>query len=486
MANAPYLTAPVPSTKLPPGIPYIIGNEAAERFSFYGMKAILVVFMTKYLLDAQGHPAHFSEDDAKYYYHLFVASAYFFPVFGAIIADVWLGKYRTIISLSLVYCLGHLALAIDDTRVGLFTGLALIAVGSGGIKPCVSAHVGDQFGKSNVHLQGQIFGWFYLAINLGAFLSTIATPRLLEVFPQSLAGMLHVTSPEMHERILRIGPHVAFGLPGLLMLIATWVFWHGRSKFVHIPPRGWQDVSRALTGEGGKALLRLIPVYVFVAVFWSLYDQTGSSWVLQAKKMNRYFLGFEVLSSQIQAINPILILILIPFFTYVGYPLINRVFPLTPLRKVSLGLFLMVAGFSIVSFAQNRIDDTWNAVEAPASEIVDEKLPSIGWQIAAYVVITSAEVMVSVTCLEFSYTQAPREMKSFVMSINLLSVSAGNAFTMLVNWFIQNPDGSSKLEGAAYFWFFTAVMLGAAVLFVVVAWFYREKSYIQEEQPVPA
>ncbi len=288
----------------------------------------------------------------------------------------------------------------------------------------------------------------------------------------------------MHDRILKIGPHVAFGLPGLLMLIATWVFWHGRSKFVHIPPRGWQDVARSVSGEGGMALLKLIPVYVFVAVFWSLYDQTGSSWVLQAEKMNRHFLGVDVLSSEIQAINPILILILIPFFTYVGYPLINRVFPLTPLRKVSLGLFLMVTGFSIVSAAQNRIDNSWNAVEL--STVMDEKLPSIGWQLVAYVVITSAEVMVSVTCLEFSYTQAPREMKSFVMSIYLLSVSAGNLFTMLVNGFIQNPDGTSKLEGAAYFWFFTVVMFAAAVLFVGVAWLYREKSYIQEEQPPPA
>ncbi len=158
MPNALYLTAPVPSTANPiSGIPYIIGNEAAERFSFYGMRAILVDFMTKFLLDSQGDPAHLSEDNAKYYYHLFVASAYFFPVFGAILADVWLGKYRTIVSLSLVYCLGHLALAIDDTKVGLFTGLALIAVGSGGIKPCVSARVGDQFGKSNVHGAGADF-----------------------------------------------------------------------------------------------------------------------------------------------------------------------------------------------------------------------------------------------------------------------------------------------------------------------------------------
>ncbi|MGE5195614.1 MAG: POT family MFS transporter [Deltaproteobacteria bacterium] len=472
MPDTAYLTAPVASTKLPPGIPYIIGNEAAERFSFYGMKAILVVFMTKYLLDSRGNPACMTEEQAKEYYHLFVASAYFFPVFGAILADFWLGKYRTIISLSLVYCLGHLALAVNDTRIGLFAGLALIAIGSGGIKPCVSANVGDQFGKSNAHLQEKIFGWFYLSINLGASLSTMITPRLLEKFPGWLAATFPAASPEARANILKLGPHLAFGLPGLLMLIATWVFWKGRYKFVHIPPRAWRNVSRSLFGEGGKSLLRLIPVYVFVAVFWSLYDQTGSAWILQAEKMNRHILGFEVLASEIQVVNPILILILVPFFTYVGYPLINSVFRLTPLRKVSLGLFLMVATFSISAVAQQLVDTGMK--------------PSVGWQLLAYVVITSAEVMVSVTCLEFSYTQAPPEFKSFVMSMYLLSVSAGNLFTTLVNKVIQNPDGSVKLQGAQYYWFFTAVMLGAAILFIPVARFYREKTYIQEEQPPTA
>src|SRR5258708_16652089 len=123
MPKTPYSTAPVASTKMPPGVPYIIGNEAAERFSFYGMRTVLVVFMTEYLLDSGGNNKFMTDADAKYYYHLFVASAYFFPVLGAILSDVWLGKYRTIISLSLVYCLGHAALAADETRLGMFTGL---------------------------------------------------------------------------------------------------------------------------------------------------------------------------------------------------------------------------------------------------------------------------------------------------------------------------------------------------------------------------
>ena len=155
-----YLTSPRASKNIPKGIPYIIGNELAERFSFYGMKCILVVFMTKYLMTSNGDSM--SNSDATYWYHLFTSVVYFTPILGAIISDVFLGKYRTILILSIVYCFGHLALAIDQTTWGLSIGLSLIAVGAGGIKSCVSAHVGDQFGKTNSYLLEKIFSWFYI------------------------------------------------------------------------------------------------------------------------------------------------------------------------------------------------------------------------------------------------------------------------------------------------------------------------------------
>jgi POT family proton-dependent oligopeptide transporter len=438
MPKQPYLTAPLPTTKMPPGIPYIIGNEAAERFSFYGMKGILVTFMTKYLLDIHGEPNYMNDAEAREVYHLFVTSVYFFPLFGALISDIWWGKYRTIMTLSIVYCFGHLALAVngtwfglDDTRLGLFLGLTLIALGSGGIKPCVSANVGDQFGKTNAHLLEKVFGWFYLSVNFGAFFSTLVTPRLLKVFPAWLERQREV-APDYLSWLGptdQLGPHLAFGVPGLLMLLATWVFWLGRNKFVHIPPRGRATVDAAmrnagvkpgpigpafyswgiaapLRGEGGKALLRLLPIFLFVAVFWSLFDQTGAAWVQQAEKMERHLFnfpffpeqlrGYEALAEEIQSINPVLILVLVPFFSYIGYPWINRVFPLTPLRKITLGMFVCTLAFGVAGYAESLIDA--------------QQTPTIWWQILAYYVLTAAEVMVSVTCLEFSYTQAPREM----------------------------------------------------------------------------
>jgi len=406
-----YLTAPRASKDIPKGIPYIIGNEAAERFSFYGMKGILVVFMTKYLHILTDNPnlAAMNKAAAIEQYHNFTSWVYLTPILGALLADTLLGKYRTIISLSLVYCLGHLTLAFMGSggltpEAWMMTGLALISLGSGGIKPCVSAHVGDQFGESNATWLTKVFGWFYISINVGAFISTILTPWLLEWY----------------------GPHLAFGIPGILMAIATYVFWLGRKKFIHIQPKGMGFIRETFSREGLRTMTKLAIIFSFVAVFWALFDQTGSSWVLQAEDLNRNWLGVHWLPSQIQAINPIMIVIMVPIFAFGIYPVLDIVFPLTPLRKVSIGLFVMVIGFAMVSVVQQWVDQG--------------QQPSIGWQIFAYAILTSSEVMVSITCLEFAYTQAPRSMKSVVMALFLMSVSLGNFFTAGVNSFIQVPN----------------------------------------------
>jgi len=444
--KTPYRTAPLPSSEIPGGIPFIIGNELAERFSYYGMRAILVVFMTQYLLDSTGHPDTMSDSEAKGYFHLFVSITYFTPFLGALIADGLLGKYRTIILLSLVYCLGHFSLALDDTRLGLLLGQSLIALGAGGIKPCVSAHVGDQFGASNSHWISKVFSWFYLSINLGAFVSMLLIPWLLKTY----------------------GSSVAFGVPGLLMLMATVIFWSGRYRFVHIPSAGLGFVREALSAEGLQCLGKLAGIYSFIAMFWALFDQNGSSWVLQAQQMDRSLFGIEILPSQIQAANPLLIVLLTPFFHRYAYPVLNRITPLTYIKKINLGLFLTVLSFVLVAWIQTRIDAGIK--------------PTILWQLAAYLLLTSSEVMVSITCLEFSYTQAPRTMKSFVMSLYLAAVALGNLFTSGVNFLIENPDGSSRLAGASYFWFFAGLMLATAIGFLWYGRHYREQSYFQEEQ----
>jgi POT family proton-dependent oligopeptide transporter len=267
------------------------------------------------------------------------------------------------------------------------------------------------------------------------------------------------------------GPDVAFGVPGIFMLIATIIFWLGRKKFIHVPPGGMAFVREVFGPVGRQTMLKLASIYVFVAVFWSLWDQTASAWVIQAQKMDLQFMGKTWLPSQIQTANPVFTLLFIPLFSYWLYPAISKVFPLTPLRKIGLGLFLTVPSFLI---------PTW--IEA---QIAQGASPNIGWHFLASAIITAAEVMVSVTSLEFAYTQAPNRMKSFIMSFYLGAIALGNGFTALVNVFIQNEDKTSKLTGVQYYVFFDVLMLLTAIVFIFVALRYKGQTYIQE-QPAPA
>ncbi len=518
-ANSKYLTEPVVTSKMPPGVPYIIGNEAAERFSFYGMRTILVIFMTHYLMGADGKPDLMTDPQAREWFHLFVAAVYFFPLIGSIVADVYFGKYLIIMSLSLVYCLGHLALSLDDTRIGLAIGLTVSAIASGGSKPSVSANVGDQFGAQNRHLLTRVYMWFYFAINVGSAISMLWIPVVLR----------------------KQGAHWAFGIPGILMFIATVVFWMGRKKFVHAPPesrnrflklverdgglrtslnllpvvivlgllfygfvrmaqgnavyillapafaavlyaanlqfswllRPLKEYGLEIIGEDGwKALKSLLPIYVVVAVFWSLYDQCSSSWVQQAEHMDLHFAGQVWTADQFQVFNPLLVLINVPLFSYIIYPVLGKFFRLTPLRKMSIGFFFTFASFLVPAWVETQISAGLK--------------PTIAWQILAYIFLMISEIMVYATGLEFSYTQAPKKMKSMVMAIFLATNTAGNLFTSAVNFFIQNPDGSTKLTGANYYLFFAALMFVASIGFIFIAVNYRGKTFIEGEAAATA
>ena len=506
MGTKQHLTAPDPNqTDFPSGIPFIIGNELAERFSFYGMNAILAVFLTQYLLDANGNAAYMNNEQATELVHLFKASAYFFPILGAMVADIFWGKYKTILLISLMYCLGHGSLALMDLgpKTGLwdmkpflYAGLILIAIGAGGIKPCVSAHVGDQFGEGNKHRLAQIFNWFYFSINTGAAASMIATPWLLE-----------------HK-----GPGFAFGVPGVLMGLATLLFWLGRNRFVHVPPSGWKKFKEeTFSPEGIRAIKNLAPLFlIFVASFWAIFDQTASTWVLQAEEMDRWIGNTEILSSQLQSVNAFLIMALIPVFAFVIYPLINTVYRLTPLRKIGIGLFLGLAAAVISALIQVAIEnkspeasatllqalnDAGISAEGRLSELVTAArdagwtneqirpyladMPHMIWQIIAYVVLTCSEIMVSIVCLEFAYTQSPLKMKSFIMGIYFLGVSFGNLFVAGFNFGLdkfRDADGNTVLEGSSYNWFFAGLMGLFAVLYILWALTYKGETFIQGAQ----
>jgi len=502
--------------KWPPQVKYIIGNEGCERYSFYGMRAILTVFMTQYLM--------MKADVSTEVMHAFIGASYFLPLLGAYVADRFMGRYYTILYFSLFYCAGHATLAMFENQTGLFVGLGLIAFGAGSIKPCVSSFVGDQFKKGQEDLITKVYNIFYFSINFGSTISSLLTPLTLKWF----------------------GPSVAFGIPGILMAIATLVFWMGRKHYVMMPPTGpdkdnfwsvlgtgiagnlpfwlrlvigaavvycWQYIwlpfsfssltwsqqameifaltvyagmtwaailiainlvsgqfmksvrakHAALRVEEFTAVLNVIKIFGAVSVFWSLFDQSASTWVLMAVKMKQHvnFFGFEfdVLPSQMQAANPILVLIMIPVFVKWIYPTIDRFYKLTPLRKMTIGMFSSAVAYSTVALIQYPID--------AGGEM------HILWQLVPYLLMTMSEVMVSIVGLEFAYTQAPKAVKSTVMSFWLLTVSVGSLITIIVVQVNPFPIASGH-----YFMIFSVMAALTACLFGTLARFYKPRNYL--------
>jgi POT family proton-dependent oligopeptide transporter len=507
------------TTGYPKGIPYIVGNEAAERFSYYGMRSILQAYLTTMFVASAALSTDQAGNLAQERVSLFMAGVYAFPMLGAILADRLLGKYHTILWLSLFYCVGHATLAFaGSTQAGVYTGLAFIALGAGGIKPNVSANVGDQFTKANKHLVANIYQIFYFSINVGSFGSTLLIPYLNK----------------------HVGHEIAFGLPGILMGIATLVFWLGRDRFIKIPPKPggklgaldalasallfapfglffWFDVAKWVdlvvavacfgafvavfawrqsleqdsgflatiyfclrnrkpgrpffdaarekwgdeAADGPPAVFRVISVFATVSIFWGLFDQHATSWIRQATSMNLRVAGITFDPSQTPTMNPIFVLALIPFLNAVVWPaLAKRGIVLSAIRKMSIGMFLAVFGFVSVALIQRSID------HAPPGTV------SVAWQAIPYFLMTVAEVLVSAVGLEFAYTQAPRAMKSTIMGCWFIFITVGDLLVAYVTRYHM------RLE--KFFWVFAGIMLAGAIVFTVRSLFYKGKTYLQD------
>lgn len=467
-------------TGMPKSVPYIIGSEIAERFSFYGLRSIMVTYMAVAFFNPTLNPALTAEADAKAneMSHLFVTLAYFMPIVGAIMADWFFGKYRVILFVSILYTLGHFILSVSDNSYTLFsTGLVIIACCAGGIKSCVSANVGDQFDKSNEHLLSKVYGWFYMSINLGGTLAPLFIPLLKKYY----------------------GPEIAFGVPGILMALATLIFWLGRKKYVKAPPAGikkenfftisvyaliklfsrkpgqkvWEAVAEKYSAksiDGIQAVYRVLAVFAFTPIFWALWDQNLSEWVLQATRLDLTLIGtITILPEQINFINPLFLVLLIPVFTSFIFPFLEkRGIKPTPLRKIGAGLVVIGLAFVIIALLQEQIDAGGK--------------PSVWWQILAYILLAASEILVSVTCLEYAYTHSPKSMKSTMSALYLLGISAGNLLVGLINGNIVNKGFFSQFTGAKYYWMFIGILAVSFVLFLLIARRLPEKSYIGVEE----
>ncbi|MBP6078041.1 MAG: MFS transporter [Xanthomonadales bacterium] len=512
-------TATPDSGRMPRQIPYIIANEACERFSFYGMRNILTNFLISSMILAY-LPESERAAMSKEVFHTFVIGVYFFPLLGGWLADRVFGKYRTIFWFSILYCIGQFSLAFFvESRIGFYSGLALVALGSGGIKPLVASFMGDQFDQSNKHKAKLVFDAFYWIINFGSFFASLFMPIFLREY----------------------GPGVAFGVPGVLMVIATFFFWLGRRKYVHVAPAprdpdaflnvsltalkskragesnpgsllGWLGIALALASfffigqigfvsafclaivfvialggigtslqlerarglhpdeavDGVRAVLRILIVFALTTPFWSLFDQKASTWVLQGNSMAMpqdvwWWPSMLVKdAAQMQALNPILVMLLIPFNNVVLYPLLNRIgLQVTALRRMGFGI-----AFSGVAWVFAGILQLW---------LDQGDSVSLAWQIAPYALLTFGEVLVSATGLEFAYSQAPARMKGVIMAFWYLAVTIGNLWVLLANSSIKHPAVLAKVgelglsANAFLMFFFAGFALVCAAIFALYA-----------------
>jgi POT family proton-dependent oligopeptide transporter len=523
-----------PNARLPRQIPYIIGNEACERFSFYGMRNILVQFLVSSVILAYVPEAE-RQSVAKDVFHSFVIGVYFFPLLGGWLSDRYFGKYNTVLWFSLIYCAGHACLALfEGHRTGFYTGLFLIALGSGGIKPLVVSFCGDQFTTANKHLAKIVFDAFYWTINFGSFFASLLMPLFLRNF----------------------GPAVAFGIPGILMFIATLIFWLGRRQYVRVPPtRGedphsffnvartalttqapgqgrpgfwmaafgvglaavmlacwalhaWFGVSLpfwpedfhfvisaclalgALIAFGGigvsmqlerarghhpdaavdgvRAVLRILIVFALTTPFWSLFDQKASTWVIQGKAMivphDAWWWPSWLVqeAGQMQALNPLLIMLLIPFNNIVLYPALRRIgWEPTALRRMGFGIAFAGIAWIIAGLIQLNIDSGAQT--------------SLAWQAWPYLLLTFGEVLVSATALEFAYSQATQSMKGVIMAFWYLASTFGSLWVLLTNVAVRNEAVTARIattgysENAFLMFFFAAFAFVAALAFAAYA-----------------
>ncbi|ETE65389.1 Solute carrier family 15 member 1 [Ophiophagus hannah] len=582
----------------PLSIFFIVINEFCERFSYYGMRAVLVLYFKFFL--------HWDDNLSTAIYHTFVALCYLTPILGALIADSWLGKFKTIISLSIVYTIGQVVLSIssindlmdgnhdgvaDDINIPIalsMIGLVLIALGTGGIKPCVAAFGGDQFEEDQEKQRSRFFSIFYLSINAGSLLSTIITPILRVVF---------IIGSRMYKKVKPEG--------NIMVQVCKCISFAIRNRFKHrskqFPKREhWLDwatekYDKRLITEV-KMVLKVLFLYIPLPMFWALFDQQGSRWTLQATTMDGNFGSVQIQPDQMQTVNPILIVLMVPIVDVIIYPLIKKChINFTPLRKMTVGMLLAALAFVVAAVVQIGIDTEYITYEMKSSNNIDisyingsltEKMINMGkqrhtlvikdnpkietnlfidgitekpeqgnnmisldsviniimgdvafgelrnfsvsnytafpsgsnniivkldnevctapsmsfgygsaytiivtgctgkelnieyiediqantismaWQIPQYFIMTSAEVVFSVTGLEFSYSQAPTNMKSVLQAGWLLTVAFGNIIVLII-------AGASKLdEQWAEYVLFAALLFAVTIIFAVMAYFY--------------
>ncbi|KAI8319890.1 PTR2-domain-containing protein [Martensiomyces pterosporus] len=449
----------------------IIITEFCERFTYYGVSGIFQNYIQNGYKVPNSNPGAINggKQMATGLGNFFQFWCYITPILGAIIADQWWGKYKTILVFAMIYLVGDIILTLTSIPAsilhngalpGLIIAMIIIGLGTGGIKSNVSPMVADQYQRHRPFIRKlkngkevlidrdatiqSIFNWFYWAINVGS-LSAIATTEL--------------------EHNVDFWP--AYLMPTLMFVVCIAVFWLGRNKYVRKPPTGSilsKKAGHVITDASGKQAtwmeyakptnmvevpsnvtwddrfvdelrrtLKACKVFLFYPVYWLCYGQITNNLVGQAGEMDTGSVPNDIM----QNIDPLFLIIFIPLFDKLFYPGMRRCgIEIGPVLRISIGFVLAAVAMAYAAIVQHLVYSSGPFYDNPGN---NHNNISAAIQIPAYAFIAWSEIFASITGLEYAYTKAPETMKSIVMSIFLFTNCGGAILAFCFNPIAADP-----------------------------------------------
>jgi len=407
----------------PRGLSTLFFTEMWERFSYYGMRGFLILYMTKALA--------FTDKEASNAYALYVSSVWLTPILGGLLADRLLGQFRSVLIGGIIIALGHFTLAFHGLPF-LYAGLALIVLGTGLLKPNISTLVGGLYEQGDERRDAG-FSLFYMGINLGAFLGPIIAGRLAE----------------------GVDWHVGFACAGIGMTFGLIQYVLGRQRLQPAIDRIAEqkrartavDVTQghtgALTTEDWRRIGAVVVLFVFASLFWGAYEQAGSTLTLFADRyVHLELLGIKLYASWFVSVQAAFVILLSPFFAWLWIRLGAR----QPSSPAKFALALLFVGVAFVLLM-------------PAGAMAQSGVKvSALWLIAAYFIQELGELCLSPVGLSLVTKVAPVKLVSFVMGIFFLSNFFGN---LIAGW---SARFISTVPLVTLFGVTAAVTLGAGVV----------------------
>ncbi|MGB2272927.1 MAG: peptide MFS transporter, partial [Flavicella sp.] len=414
----------------PIGLYILFLTEMWERFSYYGMRAILVLYLMAQTSEVNAGLG-WSKGDALALYGWYTMLVYVASIPGGIIADRLIGQRKSVLYGGILLCFGHGILAIEEMWA-FYSGLGLIIAGVGMLKPNISTMVGGLYKQGDIR-RDKGFTIFYIGINIGAFLSSLAV---------GYVGEVH-------------GWHYGFGLAGIGMVLGMIIFFLGKNHLSHVGnyignsevKEEKESANKPLTKVEKDRVIVLFISFLLVIIFWGAFEQAGGLMNIYAKeKTNRLLLGWEVPASWFQALNAMFIIFLGTTVAAIWAKRKLKEKLSSSLFKMILGLIIMGTGFLFMSAAASEFDTTGTS--------------AMFWLVLAYLFHTIGELCISPVALSFITKLAPIKYASIMMGVYFAMTGFGNKLAGLLGESAEDLGELTIFTGIALF----CIAFGALVM----------------------